>query len=635
MSQARSAESAARGALTLDLAVAAVLAIGSWLVASRALSHLLAVPWIEDFLVPCTGRPGWTPDPVLVQARPEWASLLAGGLPQFPCSSIAGLPLVEVGASWRQVEYFHRALGLLYRLTGPTATTFASFQAMLFMASNMAIYGLFRLVTGRAIAIAGTVALMLSRWQLEALPFPIEYAKAPWMLAAMWLCGLLVLRSLDGRPVARTAFFAGVVAGIGTGFKPDVMAAIPMALAVALVFVAGRRAKVVALASVLAGVIVGAGPLVYRTWSTTSGSLLAVQFLGGQDSAAEAWFASTPYYDYGVSFDDSHITALLNSYGQRVLGTTTPFYFFSPDMQAASTRLLVELWSTFPGDLVLRAIAAAVRLLEFAAPGVIVATLGLTALFAMHRRAGWCAVFMGGYLAAYVSLVFQRRHFFHLEVIGWWLAAVLVQACWHVATSTWRTERLPDLGRRITVAIASVIVVMASAWSVLAVARAYQQRVVTSAIAARLDAPFDARAYTAESRGEQSLLRIAGVSADSGPAPSADAMRGDYLRIALSCRDAEPVNISLVYAEAGRAWNRESRVPCAGGESTFFAAVYQYGDAYRFEGVSVAHDQVAAVRSIGVVGRSAGIGAWPQLTLPAQWQHAVLHKVMRVPPVVP
>ena len=536
----------------VDLGVAALVAVASWMVASRALSHMLAVPWIEDFLVPCTGRPGWTPDPIIVQSRPEWQALLAGRLGVFPCASISDLPLIEVGASWRQVEYFHRALAALYRATGPTATAFASFQAILFVLVNVSLYGLFRLIAAPLIAVAGTASLMASRWQIEALQFPIEYAKAPWILATVFLCGLLIKRSLQNRPTSAVAGATGLVAGLGMGFKPDVMAVIPLAVIVAAVAVRGGRPKATAVACVLAGLVIGAGPLLARTWGAQSGSLLAVQFLGGQDSAAEAMLASTPLYDYGLAFDDSHITALLNSYGRRVMGTTTPFYFFSRDMQDASSRLLIEMWSTFPGDLVLRVIGSILRLLAFAAPGITIAALGVAAVFAMDRRAGWWSVFIAAYLAAYVSLVFQRRHFFHLEVIGWWFSAALFQGAWLLVRERWQGRAVAGLGRRLISAAGSVAIVVAGGWGTLAVARSYQQHAVTSAINDRLAAPADDRRFTVEPAGTSALVRIEDVSADMAARPADDAMRGDYLKVSLQCPSSEPIAMSLVYGDAGR-----------------------------------------------------------------------------------
>ena len=619
----------------VDLGVAALVAVASWMVASRALSHMLAVPWIEDFLVPCAGRPGWTPDPTIVQSRPEWQALLAGRLGVFPCASISDLPLIEVGASWRQVEYFHRALAVLYRATGPTATAFASFQTILFVFVNVSLYGLFRLIAAPLIAVAGTAGLMVSRWQLEALQFPIEYAKAPWILATVFLCGLLIKRSLQNRPTSAVAAATGLVAGLGMGFKPDVMAVIPLAVIVAAVAAQGIRSKATALACLLAGFMIGAGPLVVRTWGAQSGSLLAVQFLGGQDSAAEAMLASTPFYDYGLAFDDSHITVLLNSYGRHVMGATTPFYFFSREMQEASSRLLLEMWSTFPGDLVLRVIGSVLRLLAFAAPGITMAALGVAAVFAMHRRAGWWSVFIATYLAAYVSLVFQRRHFFHLEVIGWWFSAALIQAAWLLARERWHGRAVDGMGRRLISAAASVALVAAGGWGTLAVARSYQQRAVTRAIADRLAAPADDRVFTIEPAGTSALVRIADVSADATASPAADAMRGDYIKVRLQCPSSQPIAMSLVYGDAGRSWNRETRVPCDGGVSTVMTAVYQYGQAFRFLGLSLPLEAAGSVRQVSVVRPVAAIGAWPQFALPAGWADAPLHKLMRLPVVVP
>lgn len=619
---------------TIDLAIVLVLAVSAFVVASRSLAGYLAVPWLEDFLVPCTGRAGWVPEPAGVQALPQWQALLSGQIAVFPCDAVRGLPLIEIGPSWQQSEYFHRALGVWYRITGPTATAFASFQSLLFAMSTIATYGVFRLGMGRVFAIAGTAILMLSQWQLEPLKFPIEYAKAPWILATVLLCGLTIRRDLNGRPIFTTAFFAGLAAGIGSGFKPDVFAAIPLAAFTTAVFVRGMRNRTLATACVIAGVVAGGGPVLYRALTSESGSLLPVQFLGGQDSAAEAMFAESRVYDYGLMFDDSHITALLNVYGRQMAGAVEPFYFSSRQMQAVSMQLLRELWTTFPGDLVLRVIAAVIRLLRFGGLGLVAAALGMVALWTYRLRAGWYAVFVGIYLAAYVSLVFQRRHFFHLEFIGWWLAGFFVHAVW-TAIRRKQQDRLDGITRRLGVAALSLLVLLAGTASLLTAARAYQGRAVVSAIEARLAASADPRTLRQTVHDGRTLLRIGGVSAEDAPSAAPDTLRGDYLSVRFDCGDAPIVSVSTVFAPGGQSWNRGVSVPCTGGESVLLMPVYQYGPGYRFEGLAMAPGEAARVRSVSVVNERTPLGAWLQLSLSSDWRTQLHYKTLLTRPIIP
>lgn len=620
-----------RGAV--DPAIAAGVALLAFAVASGSLAGYVAVPWVEAFLQPCTGKPGWVPDPAQVQALPQWQALLNGEIAAFPCDAIRGLPLVEVGSSWQQSEYFHRALGAWYRITGPTATAFASFQAALFALTSAVLFGLFRLGMGRTLALVCTTVLIFSRWQLELLKFPIEYAKAPGILATIWLCGLMIRRDLEGRPIRLTAFLAGLAAGVGSGFKPDVLAAIPLAWLTAAIFIRGTSRRVWATACVVAGVVAGGAPVLYRALFNDAGSLLAVQFLGGQDSAAEAMFANASLYDYGLRFDDAHITTLLNVYGRQMSGDTVPFYLFSREMQLASTQLLRELWTTFPGDLVLRIIAAIVRLLQFGGLGLLAAALGMVALWSYRLRAGWFAAFVAVYLASYVSLVFQRRHFFHLEFMGWWLTGFLAHAIWTAARRK-EPQLLEGLWRRAGVAAASLIVLVVAAAVLLVLARAVQHRTVSRGIEARLSAPAEVREIAGHAEGGRTLFRIEGVSADSAHTPPADSMSGDYLSVRLACGTGPAVSLSTRYLGGGSSWDREQSVPCSTGESVLMLPVYQYGSLYRFDGLSLASEDAAKVRSVAVV-RDAPVGAWLHLTLPSDWRRHALYKTLRMPPVIP
>ena len=78
--------------------------------------------------MPCTGRPGWIPNPTTLKALPQWQAFIERKLEYFPCDSIAGVPLVEIGISWQRLEYFHRSLGLWFRIVGPTIDGFITFN---------------------------------------------------------------------------------------------------------------------------------------------------------------------------------------------------------------------------------------------------------------------------------------------------------------------------------------------------------------------------------------------------------------------------------------------------------------------------------------------------------------------------
>lgn len=626
-----------------DAILAGVVAIVAYVVAVRAMAGFNATPWMEDLLLPCTGMPGWVPDPAAVKLLPQWQAFIERRIPFFPCDAIAGMPLLEVGISWERLAYFHHALGAWYRVFGPSLNGFITFQAFQYAVANAAAYLLFRVGLWRSVALACAAGLVWSKWQLGALHLPVEYAKVPWIFATAWLCGLMVIRDTHAKPIWLPALAAGLVAGVGIGFKTDVIAMVPLAVATALFFVRrgtqGQYRRSIATLCVVVGVAVGGGQMLYRNFFSTSGSVLAVQFLGGQDSITEAMHAVTPLYDYGLVFDDSHITALLNSYGRRVHGTTAPVYFYSREMQVISTDLLRTLWTTFPGDLLLRVFAATPRVLELGPLALPAAILGLALLFVKDLRAGWFVAFVAIYLSSYVSMVFQRRHFFQLEFISWWLAGFLAQALWFVLAAVrrraWADVVGVDVRRRVVVAALCLGLLVTAASALLAAARGYQNAGVLRLLEAYQAAPIDERATTVvpgESGG--TLIRVAGMSVDERDSEwRADRMEGHYLLVGLECRTADPISVTAKYRPPGADWDRTFVVPCTPGPgpATLMVPIYQYGSRHRFEGLWLDANEAQSVRQVATMRPTAVVNAWPSLHIPPDWRSQKWYKTLKSP----
>ena len=146
--------SAVRRALRSPAAIDAVLAAVVAIVAYRVVRHHLLpyyhmAPWIEDLLVPCTGRHGWVPDPAALKALPQWQAFIGQQTAYFPCEAIAGMPLTEVGIAWQREAYFHLTLGTWFRIVGPKIDGFITFQSGLFALTSAIAYLLFRLGTWR------------------------------------------------------------------------------------------------------------------------------------------------------------------------------------------------------------------------------------------------------------------------------------------------------------------------------------------------------------------------------------------------------------------------------------------------------------------------------------------------------
>ena len=639
----------------IDGVLCALVAVLAYHAAHQTLAASYRIaPAIEDLFVPCTGRPGWAPDLTALHALPQWTAFVDRKIEYFPCDALKGISFSEIGVLWDLQKYFHVMLSAWFRVVGPTVEGFLTFQSASYSVTCVLAFLIFRLGMGRIVALVCAAGFVWSAPHLSVVGLPIEYAKAPWVLAVVWLCGVMVTRDTAGRPVRWAALFAGLAAGVGIGFKGDLIAVAPLAVLTALLFVGARGDRLRAVTAallVIAGIAIGGGTMLYRNFFGPTASVLPVQVIGGQDFETESLYASRPTYDYGVSFDDPYVTWMINSYGHRVLGTTTNSGFYLRQMQDVSSRMLADLWTTFPADLVLRVIAAAVRVVRLNEMSPYVAAAGLFLVLARNRRQGWFVVTAFLYLSAYVSLIFQYRHIFHLEFIAWFLWGVVAQCVLLVVIAIARAGwdwRLPALlaeaPRRWTRpalgAAFSLAVVAAIGASVLLAARQYQQARVVRLVDRYQQMPRDPRPTMASEAGSGEVaLHVDGQGlADRDASP--ETSTSDYLVVALRGQASGDVMIKsrfLPPVPPESRWNRDFRVPCAGAgtESTFMTPIYQYGTAYRFDRLLISRLDSPGVLSVSTLRADRRVGLWLNLFLPADWKTRRWFETMKSPPAMP
>lgn len=637
-------------------AVSCLVSIAAYLSANVHLVRTYRVaPAIEDLFAACGSRPGWMPDPTALQKMPEWTALLERKLSYFPCDVVRDLPPSEVGITWELQRYFHLTLSNWFRIVGPTPDGFISFQAASYAITCVLAYGIFRLGLGRLVSLACTAGFVWSASHLAVAGLPIEYAKAPWVLAILLLAGLLVKWSAAGRELRWLSLGLGLVAGVGIGFKPDVLALAPLAVAIPILFAGtfrrdGLVRKSMATVIVVAGIAIGGGQMLAANFLAPTGSLLPVQVLGGQDWQTESLHAESPLYDYGISWDDSYVTWMINSYGHRVLGTTVDSGFFSREMEVVATGLQKEMWATFPGDLVTRVLAAVIRVVRLNGASPWVALAGLLLVFGFSPRYGWLAVFVTVYVSAYVSLVFQRRHIFHLEVIAWWFTGVVGQAllsggiiCWQA----WRTgqfrARLQSASLLLPRAVGAglrLAALAAAAWIVLSGARSVQNDRLVDLAGRYAQMPIEARGVEILPRDANDVtVRVAGLSLidrQAGP----ETVAADYLVARFQCGVAGSIRVKTRYLPPvvdWANWNREFVLPCAapGTETTLMAPIYQYGNDYRFDGLVLSRNDADAVKSVATMRADASVRLWLSLFLPADWPSRRWFETLRSPVLMP
>ena len=642
----------------VDAMLTGLVATVAYLVAHRALSaNYRVAPAIEDLFAACTGRPGWVPNLALVYRLPEWTAFLDRKIAYFPCDAIKDIPLLEVGVTWDLQRYFHLVLSTWFRIIGPTVEGFITFQSASYAVTCALAFLIFRLGIGRVIAVACTAGFVWSSSHLSIAGLPIEYSKAPWVIGVVLLCAVIVLRDAAGKSVGWAALALGLVAGVGIGFKPDLIAVVPLAVLTPILFVGamsarGFKRKAAAVLLVSVGVTIGGGSMLYRNFvAPAAGSLFPIQVLGGQDWQTESFHASSLLYDYGLTWDDSHVTWLINSYGHRVLGKTAISGFFSKEMQDVATRLLVDLWTTFPGDLVLRVMAATIRVVRLDGFSPYVALAGIFLVFVHSRRCGWFVLLSTVYLSSYVSLVFQRRHIFHLEFISWLLAGIVVQSLLATRETVMRAvcEGLEEgeiaaasarWMRPARDAAISLVLVAGAAWAVLAVAREYQQHQMIALVEHYQLMPEEPREIAVRPRGSGEVtVRIAGVSLEDR-AVVGDVPTSDYIVAHFQCRSPGIFRVKSKYLPPvvdWNNWNRDFDVICADatGETTLMIPIYQYGADYRFDGLVMKQDDAVRLMSVATMRADPSVRLWLNLLVPSDWSTRRWFETMKSPPAMP
>ncbi|PYR20226.1 MAG: hypothetical protein DMF94_12670, partial [Acidobacteria bacterium] len=159
----------------------------------------------------------------------------------FDCSllpaSLPRLPLTSPGnATW---YYLYGTTAILWRLTGISWTALDILVSLSGGVFTVLLYGLFRLVSSWGVAAAVALLLTISPANLTHLLSVRDYSKAPFVLAAILILAVLVLRPLRFAPTLALTGMYGAVVGLGYGFRSDLAVMVLFGALVVLLFLPG------------------------------------------------------------------------------------------------------------------------------------------------------------------------------------------------------------------------------------------------------------------------------------------------------------------------------------------------------------------------------------------------------------
>lgn len=425
-------------------------------------------------------------------------------------------------------RYAIHAAGLALRIGGLSWRTLDAYQGLLFGLTMGLAYGILRLVAGPALAALGAVALIWSDQVLALLSFR-DFGKAPAFFALWLVLGWTVSRNTERASVTlmAPAALAGLLVGIGIGFRIDVLIFVPAILAVVFLAVPGfdrRSLYTKALAGALFIILsMGIGAPILAPMSNGSNSSHVV-VLGLMREFTRNLGLEPPSYDVGDHYSDSQAFSLITAHASTVNDGGAGPKFLSPDYDAAGSQFLAEMARRFPADAMVRALGATAQAIRYPFDGasrgeylrivplnqsslfravglarsaalkvfegraLLFAALVLVAVGLRSWRTGAVGAALVLYFCGYSMLQFSRRHSFHLDLvaIGLYVAGARIAVEWvrgvastsPVAAMREARQVLTGSGRAAGMALAVVLAAAGLLWA----ARWYQQRQVVSAL---------------------------------------------------------------------------------------------------------------------------------------------------------
>ena len=357
-------------------------------------------------------------------------------------------------------RYVYETVALYWRLTGKISWSHLIYLQALFLAlTTLASFAFLSVTLGLPWALVGAALIATSDIHIvNAIGFR-DSAKAPFFVGAAVALVSLLVRTVTARQALSLAALAGLLTGIGMGFRPDQRAFVPFfILAVVLFFSMPIRRPWIfkgALIAVFLVVAIAAGaPVIFGGGPNRGATIWHVFLLGLGDRFYQMLYLKPSLYSV-TTFSDRFVYNLYFAYGEFIgkpLGTAYKEFSYVLDIPPGygdvSRTHFFEVMNLLTADFATRALRTWQMVVEvfleprtrypwswvswlasFFKPHVIgLSILAICALFARSSRFALLTLFSIVYWAGILSLQFDQRHFFHYEFFAWWLVLLGV-AC--------------------------------------------------------------------------------------------------------------------------------------------------------------------------------------------------------------
>ncbi len=581
--------------------------------------------------------------------------------------------------------YLLYAIGWAWRLFGISFFSIHLLCIILYALMIAALYGVFRLGMGRPLSVVGAVTAAASPAYLLSSPSLRDFGKAPFMILCFLLLGVFLKHRHTRRALAAYALLYGLVAGVGYGFRQDLLIAVPAAIVSLLFFtrVEGTRpllTRAGASALLLVVFLVVASP-VMRGVRLDKGSASGQAFTQGVSEIMEdrmdfGHASYSMHHHYSDYFDFT----VVNNYARRA-GYTTPMQgHFTAGHGEASGKYMREVMGLVPADMFSRGLASLTALssvnadaareaatitqphgdllrrradryrflgAHFERWGLVYALAALLVLSISNLRLGIAAALLCIYFGAYPSLLYEFRHFFHLAFVPYWAAGYLVskgcrQLMWLAKTlykKDYTALRPQRCLKKTALGVAFVAVVIVALGLTLVVLRAAQQRRMDRFVALYADAALTPVETTWSGTDDRLLLRPAeplpGLLA-TATLPVFESA-GEYLALSLR-HTGYPLHLRILYEDKPMVDFSQWSTPQPGltgaeGDYLFFFPVYELvwpGDTEArrgsFTGLLIPEQHRQAVKGLYRVTNSDAFSLWSFVALPEERDAFLAHK---------
>ena len=379
--------------------------------------------------------------------------------------------------AWQRYHaYLIYAVTLCWLLFGVSWSALLPLCGLLYGTSCAAVYGIFRLGMGRFMAVVGALMILLSPLHLQMAPHLRDYAKAPFILLTFFLLAWLIKDQHRRTHILWTVAGLGALIGIGIGFRMDLLMTVPAVLVIIgllrapsttwpktaklrLNFLVRYAAWSLVLVLVFFLALGLFGFPILKAGMEESGHFAHVALLGFLEYCDARLGVASELYSMGGPYSDYYMTAMVSAYSERTTGTAFPVDQVWSDAYHAGTNALLKDYVTyFPADILTRAYASVVRVMDELQldpqqpyPPTIEHS-GLKRLFDFHAwlrnvlpgggryyallvflilpwknfRMALGTLFLFLFFSGYPGVQFNLRHYFFLEFVTLWSTAFLV-----------------------------------------------------------------------------------------------------------------------------------------------------------------------------------------------------------------